>query len=220
MLDIIKGGPQTLGDGAPGSARGSRDACLVTQDGHSRFTEAVFRGNVYTAADATAVATSNGLSGTSLPMTLYNPKGSGVNAVIWYASLGVIIAPAAGMVVWIGVTQNIANAAAVGTAFSPKNALVGNTRTGAVIASITSTNIQATPVAAIVLGACGTAAASTLGMNPDIGGWIDGALVLAPGTSASFQTSTAATAISVNMGSRPRGTPPLLPIRGAFPRFR
>ena len=55
-------GPVVQGDGTPARERMTKDGALVTADGHGRYTEANYRGNVFygtnTAAQALSVASS------------------------------------------------------------------------------------------------------------------------------------------------------------------
>lgn len=90
-------GPQTLSDGAGNTARQGKTGELVIQQLHGRFFEQTYRGNIFsggmnltsisnvTFAVATTDATATPICG------LWNPTGSGVNAVILQAFLNVIM---------------------------------------------------------------------------------------------------------------------------------
>lgn len=175
------------------------DGTLFTQDRHSRFQQAVLAGNVYAVGDGSGGQNPSGLSASPISVCLFNPKGSGVNAVIWFASVSSIVAPAAAQVVWLGINNNIAAAATTGTALAPKNCLVGNAKTG-VVTPLTTATLPAAPVVALVLGAFSTGAVTVQMMVPVVGGWLDGSLVLAPGASISFQFSTIS-GVAGNMAS-------------------
>ncbi len=178
--------------GRPGSyptAKASADGFALVQDGHSRFQQAVLNGNCYCVGDGTGGQNPSGLSASPISVCLFNPKGSGINAVIWYASVSSIVAPAAAQVVWLGINNNIAAAAVTGTALAAKNCLVGNAKTGAVT-PLTTATLPVAPVVALVLGAFSTGAVTVQMMVPVVGGWLDGALVIAPGGAVSFQFST------------------------------
>lgn len=178
--------------GRPGSfptAKGSPDGFTIVQDGHSRFQQAVLNGNCYAVGDGSGGANPSGLSASPISVCLFNPKGSGINAVIWYASVSTAVAPAAIQHVWLAINNNIAAAAVTGTALAPKNCLIGNAKTGAVT-PLTTATLPAAPVVALVLGAIGTGAITVQMTIPPLGGWLDGALVLAPGGAISFQFSS------------------------------
>ncbi len=192
-------GPQVLSDGSVTGARLSKDAAVVTQDGHATFQEAVIRGNVYCVGDGTGGQNPSALSASPISVALYNPKGSQVNAVIWYAAVISTVAPAAIQAVWLGINNNIAAAATTGTALASKNCLAGSAKTGAVT-PLTTATLPAAPVIALVLGATLTGAITTSAVSPVIGGFINGAVVLAPGSSASFQFSSISGAAG-NFGS-------------------
>lgn len=89
-------GPQVLGDGAQGAVvRMGRGGELVTQDLHGRFYEQTLRGAVFTGGmDRTTISnatfTTTTTDATATPIIgLYNPTGSGVNAILLQAQLNV-----------------------------------------------------------------------------------------------------------------------------------
>lgn len=81
-------GPTPVQDGAITDARASRDRCMVVQDGHGRYQEAVFRGNVFyltttTSGVALAAANASTTAATAQPIVgILNPQNSGVIACI------------------------------------------------------------------------------------------------------------------------------------------
>ena len=178
--------------GRPGSyptAKGSVDGFSLVSAGHASYLQAVLSGNAYCVGDSAGGANPSGLSTAPISVCLFNPKGSGVNAVIWYAAISTAVAPAAIQHVWLAINRDIAAAAVTGTALLTKNALVGNGKAGAVLAFTTAT-LPAVPVVALVVGAIGTGAITVQMTIPLLGGWLDGALVLAPGGAISFQFSS------------------------------
>ena len=96
MSDRLKGnvGPSPAGDNTEGPLRLTRDLTLVTQDGHAKYQEAVFRGNCYsvmTAAAGVTLAAANAslTAATAQPIVGFlNPVNSGVNCVIWEVVCG------------------------------------------------------------------------------------------------------------------------------------
>src|SRR5579864_7639441 len=108
QLVRLKVGPSINADGAENEIRGSKDASLVTQDGHARYQEATYRGSVYSACNQAAQP----LTAVGTAMTgfiLYNPIASGKNLVVWNvdSALASVIAGTAS-------SQVIALAVAVG----------------------------------------------------------------------------------------------------------
>jgi hypothetical protein len=86
--------------------RGDKTGALIIADGHARYQEAVIQGNCYTLATAAAgvtIAAANVFSAANAqPLVgVFNPQGSGVNAVmtlarhVWNSGT-----PAAGGLVW------------------------------------------------------------------------------------------------------------------------
>lgn len=84
-------GPQAAtGDGVVLTARLTRDASLGFQQTHGALQEAAFRGNLYSLATAAAGVTCTATQVVSVTLGspivgLYNPTGSGKNAVILYS---------------------------------------------------------------------------------------------------------------------------------------
>lgn len=180
--------------GANGPIARGYDQSVMTYDSHAKYQDAVLRGNVYWVADQTGKQMPAGLSASPVTVSLFNPLNSGVNAVLWYANLVSSVAPAAICTIWIGASYGTALAATTGTAAAPKNALVGNPKTGAVT-PLTTATIAAAPVGIVVLGVIFTGAITTIPQQQSMGGFMDGSIVLAPGGTLSFQASaqTAAT---------------------------
>ena len=93
---LIEGqvGPRTVGDGAFTELRQTRFGAVVGQNSRSKNYEAVVRGRVFTASTATAgttIVAANAAppaaAGATI-LTLYNPLGSGINAVLLRALVG------------------------------------------------------------------------------------------------------------------------------------
>ena len=173
-----------------GEIRTSITGEQVVGDAHARFYEAVRLGNCYGVAAQAGVTSQAGLSATTPVLSLYNPIGSGVNAVLWYAAVTQSVAPAAAMVVWLGVNAP-ATTAATGTLTTAHRNLLLGAGLGNKVTPLLAATLPAAPVGLTVLGV-GFAAALTVNnqQNP-IGGWLDGSIVIGPGTAVSFQTSTA-----------------------------
>ena len=181
------------------TAKGSIEGITLVQDAHSRFQQAVMQGNCYCVGDSAGGANPSGLSASPISVCLHNPQSSGVNAVLWYASVSTAVAPAAIQHVWLAINQNPLAAATTGTALATKNCLVGSSKRSATLAFTTAT-LPAAPVVALVLGAIGTGAITVQMTIPLLGGWLDGAIVLAPNSSVSFQFSSVS-GVAANMAS-------------------
>lgn len=186
-----KVGPQTLQDGASSPVRLSRSGAVSVADVQARFYEAVARGKVWGVANQAGITTQAGLSATTPALTLFNPKGSGVNGVIWFAGANNSVAFAAAALIWLGANTDIAAADVTGTATTAhRNLLLGNGSQPAIRPLLAAT-LPAAPIAIASIGVGLTGAITTLPVVPTVGRWFDGSLVLAPGSAISFQTSAA-----------------------------
>src|SRR4051812_1443109 len=116
-----------LVQGATSVLRGDTTGALVATMGHATYQEAVRQGQVYslhTAAAGVTVAAANVVGAASLqPLVgIFNPAGSGVNAVIWRGvSTWNSGTAGAGGLVWATLTSPAGVTAASGT--SPINQL-------------------------------------------------------------------------------------------------
>lgn len=190
-IDLVgKMGPRPGGDGNEEVLRLGREGALVVSDAHGRFFEAVSRGNCFSAANATAVASQAGLSAATPILTLYNPKDSGVLGVLMFAGVTQLVAFAAAAAIWLAANYNVAAADVTGTDAVPRNLLIGNNKKSALQAYLAAT-LPGVPSAIAVLGSGLTGAITTLPNVPVIGRQFDGGVVLRPGSAISIQTSTA-----------------------------
>lgn len=88
--DFGQVGPQVASDGAKQRVRLGKAGEVVVTDAHARFYEANYRGRVFHASGAVAgvqITVNNAtLAATTGVVSVFNPLGSGVNAVIlkWY----------------------------------------------------------------------------------------------------------------------------------------
>lgn len=164
---------------------------------HGRYMDAVLRGRVYIAGQTTSTLMPAGLSASPTTTTLWNPYGSNVYGVIWYASVTAKVAWVAAAAVWIAENQGLSTTAATtGTAGLVTNALTGAVSQG-VIQPLTTATIAAAPTNLVFsLGIGMTGALTTMPQGTPIGDWINGAVILAPGNTLSFQSSTASPATS------------------------
>lgn len=195
MADQGQVGPQTSSDGAVINLRLSRDACVVTQDGHSRYAESAYRGNMYIAANQTGVTTQAGLSATTPVLTLFNPKGNNKVAAVVYAGVVLSVANAAAAIVWLAANINIAANAVTGTAATFSNCYLGNAGSPT-CSPLTAATLPAAPIAIAQLGVGLTGAITTVPGQVAFARQFDGALIVGPGAAISFQTSTASGASS------------------------
>lgn len=190
-LAQLQVGPQAVGAGSYPIGRSSIDGCAVIQAGHARFQEAVYRGNVFAVADQDGVTMPAGLSDSPTTVTLFNPKGSNMLAVIWWAGVVSTVDPGAGIAeIWVAANSDIALAAPTGTAGVPRNCMIGNGKPPS-ITTLTTVTLPEAPVAIDVLGTFLSGAITVDTQSRALGKWYDGALILYPGGALSFQASAA-----------------------------
>jgi hypothetical protein len=180
-------------DGTNVSLRMGKTGELSVGQVHGANFEAVSRGNVYTATNQTGATSAAGLSATAPAMILHNPVGSGVNLSLIYAGCTHTVAFAAGATIWLAANTNPLAAAPTGTISTTltRNCLLGGSNTSKAQILIGATTLPAAPVAISTLGVGLTGAITTVPSMSAIGRYFDGAIVLAPGSSVSIQTSTA-----------------------------
>lgn len=190
MINELRTGQVTSTDGNLTTARGGKTGEAIIGNAHGLYYEPTSRGTIFSVANQTGIATQAGLSATTPALTLFNPKGSGVNASILYAGCVVSVAFAAASVIWLAANTNIAAADVTGTASTAvRCGLLGNAKNPSCSALLAAT-LPAAPVAVATIGIGLTGAITTTPGYGQIGRFFDGTLVLAPGTAISFQTST------------------------------
>lgn len=176
-------------DGVYNPMRLDKTGAVVTTGAHSSNAETVMRGNAFIASQAvTGVAPGTAL-GTTPPLALWNPTGSGINLVVMKAYLGYISGTlGAGTVCLAQVTQ--AAAPTSGTEIVPVNALLGGPR--GIGRAFTGSTVAATPTIVRPSFAIGAFLASTALVPGLLKDDIDGEIVVAPGNCLVMQAVAAA----------------------------
>jgi len=204
MLSEGKPGPLVLQDGAQSAVRLSKDGSVVTIDGHSRYQEACYRGNLWSLtngyAGTTLVAASAiGQTAWNPAVGVANPTNSGKNLVV-IATIAQILSgtPTSGGIV-LGFVANPSGITAAGG-----NAAVNmlTLQTGGSIArTFTQTAMTGSGAAIMLLPMpittfAGAIAASTpIGLQWDLAGMI----LVPPGTAFGI-SGTLGTATVVQAG--------------------
>lgn len=91
MLIEGEGGARAISNGVAGAITLNNDSCQRVIHGHAEFQDAVINGRVYTMSTAVGgvtIAAANvvGAANSQPLVGIYNPAGSGYNAVIWRAT--------------------------------------------------------------------------------------------------------------------------------------
>ena len=191
MLFELKVGRIKSSAGSTEETRGSKHGALLVAQDSARYQEAVEQGNVYGSASQAGVTSQAGLSATTPVLTLYNPSGSGKNAVIWYLGATFLVAFAAAAAIFIAVGTDTVAAAVTGTLTTAhRNMKLGASSNNACKTYLAAT-LPAAPVAVGLLGAGLTGAITTVPVAKSLERWVGGAIILKPGSNLSLQTSTA-----------------------------
>ena len=179
---------------ALGTPKLNNDGYLIEQ---SAFARAVERGRVFsTCQQGTGVVTQAGLSATDAIIALHNPAGSGITGRLWHCSFISKVAAAAAMVVWLAANANPAAAIVTGTAAVVRRLKLGggeSNNQGQALIAVTTATLPAAPVAILQLGLQLTEAVTgSFTLLPFyMPSEFAGAVLVQPGTTLSFQTSTA-----------------------------
>ncbi len=156
---------------------------------HGRYTSTVARRTAFVACNQSGVTSQAGLSATTPVLSLYNPIGSGVVAVILFAKASLLVASAAANQVWLALNTNTAAAAVTGTAATVRNLWAGGASPQC--SALLAATLPAAPVATHLLGTGLTGAINTTPGYVGFERYIDGGIILPENTCLSFQTSTA-----------------------------
>lgn len=180
-----KVGPQTpMGDGVLQEyPRTGKTGELVVNQAVAKYYEAASRGKVFHACNQGAITFGTGLTATAVTFTLSNTLGSGVNLVVLHCGVTFITSTTAGSLVYAANVSPSAAAVVHGTPLTVYNAkLDGGPGLGLADAAAT---LPAAPVAVRTL-----ASGFTTNANTSVHDYVDGAIIVAPGTALSIQGIT------------------------------
>lgn len=160
---------------------------ILNYPGSGEYQNAVLSNNVFCASQQTGITLAAALRVDPGGLALYNPVGSGVNAVLIWAGWSTTVIWAAVSPVWLGINSNIAAAAATGTAATVRNCLIGGTGTPQCSALVAPT-LPAVPVAGPLLGVGLTGAVNLDSQRVVSGRKFAGSVIVRPGCTISFQS--------------------------------
>lgn len=165
---------------------------LRVSDAQARYRASCEAGRVWSVANQSGITTQAGLSATTPALTIYNPLGSGVKGILWFATANFAVAFAAAAAVWLAANTNTAAAAVTGTLTTAhRNMRLGYAVNPTSLQFLLAATLPAAPVGIHLLGMGLTGAITTVPQVQNIGEWFDGSLIIEPGTALSIQTSTA-----------------------------
>lgn len=186
-----------LPGGGSGTPKLDADRFTIVKDSLARHAEL---GRAFVAThQGTGIVTQAGLSATDAILSLHNPAGSGVSGLLFYVAVQTKVANVAAAVFWLAANTNAIAAIPTGTAATVRNLKLGGGMTnnqGQSLEALTTATLPVAPVAICTLGVGLTGAITTAPGVPMFERWFNGCLLIQPGTTLSFQTSTAAAAAS------------------------
>lgn len=192
----IVGQPSSGGANAILSGRAGQLGDVIVSELHGRYYETTYRGNSFllSVSAAAAVTAFSGAAGGTPMLALFNPSGSGRNAVLSKVSVGnVVAASAVGTVsfaLWFGATAAITQATTVtpwnmGTQLQSGSVVTGF-RNVALTSSTAATN-------AIALSSYYWATAAGVGLVSNGVVDLEGAVIIPPGSYCALGGSAALT---------------------------
>jgi len=192
----IVGQPSSGGANAILSGRAGQLGDVIMSELHGRYYETTYRGNSFLLSVSTAAAVTafSGAAGGTPMLAIFNPSGSGRNAVLNKVSVGnVVAASAAGTVsfaLWFGATAAITQA----TTVTPWN-MGTQLQSGSVVTGFRNVALTSSTAAsnAIALSSYYWATAAGVGLVSN--GIIDleGAVIIPPGSYCALGGSAALT---------------------------
>lgn len=175
--------------GAP--VRQGKQSELNLSQSQPRFYESVLEGNCYVACTATSGVAPGTTIGTTAPFTLYNPKNSGKNLVVFSGWMEYVSGTlGSGTTYWAGNNNPAANPV-TGTLITPTNLLIGSASANVGLAYTTGT-LPAAPTVLWPFATLTPVLATSVVQPYIVSEYLDGLIVLQPGCSCSFESVAAA----------------------------
>lgn len=192
MSDLQVRGPLIGATGAPVPFTAAYDGASRVVHAHGRFQEAVYRGNVWFAANQAGAALSN-LSATCTGFALSNPAGSG--KLLSVLQIGIVQTSTAATTANAGVqlaanVNPVAAAVVHTTPLTVRNAMLGNSGTSVGLADSAAT-LPAAPVAIMNLWQPSVSATATTGIPGLILVPVEGLVIVGQGCAVSLSALSA-----------------------------
>lgn len=179
----VRPGPQTNADGVPQAfLRGGRTGENIFGMVHAQHYEACVRGKVFSACNQAVVTAGTALTATGVTFHLWNPPGSGFNAVILQTRITLVINSTPGSIVYAANDVSL-TAVSAGTPLAVKSTNLSG-GSGVVLAK-SATTLPSAPYAIAPL-VTGETAAGIVSLID----YVDGAIIVPPGAQLSLQGIT------------------------------
>jgi hypothetical protein len=183
--------PAGTPDGQQPNIRLGRNGEVIKSDHQPRFSEANYRGQIFSGCTQAASVTTVAFATTYVGLCLSNPSGSGKNIHLINVGYSFPVAPAAVSIVGLMTGWIAAGVTTHTTALTPKQSFWSGSMVSPVGLLDAACTLPTTPVLERILGAADTGAV-TVDRNVLTVANIDGGIILAPGGYVAIYTSTVA----------------------------
>lgn len=188
QLQVAGAGPYA--NGTNPTARGGNEGDTIVSQLNGKYYEQTYRGNTFSAC-TTSAATIGVLTATGVTYHLFNPLGSGYNAVILAASFGPTSATFAVGAVFYAVNAQTTTPSGTTPLTVKSNYVTGGSAATAMFVYSAAT-LAAAPLAVRPFFAVPATACTNVGLIKDD---VSGEIIIGPGNVLSIQASAAAVAV-------------------------
>lgn len=196
LLQNVVGQPATAGNNAMVNGRSGQLGDLIVSELHGRYYETTYRSNSFLLSVSTAAAVTaytGGAAGTPM-ICLFNPSGSGRNAVLNKVSIGNVVAASAAGTVHFGLYFGTTAAITQATTTTPWNMLT-QLQSGSVVTGFRNVALTSGSAANNIIPVATYYWATAAGAALVTGGPVDleGSIIIPPGSYAALGGSAALT---------------------------
>jgi len=196
LLQNVVGQPATAGNNAMVNGRSGQLGDLIVSELHGRYYETTYRSNSFLLSVSTAAAVTaytGGAAGTPM-ICLFNPSGSGRNAVLNKISIGNVVAASAAGTVHFGLYFGTTAAITQATTTTPWNMLT-QLQSGSVVTGFRNVALTSGSAASNIIPVTTYYWATAAGAALVTGGPVDleGSIIIPPGSYAALGGSAALT---------------------------
>jgi hypothetical protein len=196
LLQNVVGQPPTAGNNAMVSGRSGQLGDLIVSSLHGRYYETTYRNNSFMLSVSTAAAVTaytGGAAGTPM-ICLFNPSGSGRNAVLYKVSIGNVVAASAAGTANFGVYFGNTAAITQASTTTPWSMLT-QLQSGSVVTGFRNVALTSGSAASNVIPIATYYFATAAGAALVTGGPVDleGSVIIPPGAYAALGGSSALT---------------------------
>lgn len=196
LLQSVVGQPSAAGNNAVVNGRSGQLGDAIISELHGRYYETTYRGNSFLLSVSTAAAVTafTGAAGGTPMIALFNPSGSGRNAVLNKVSVGNVVAASAAGTVHFGLYFGTTAAITQATTTTPWN-MATQLQSGSALTGFRNVALTSSSAANNMIPLASYYWATAAGATLVTGGPIDleGAIIIPPGSYAALGGSAALT---------------------------